>query len=74
MKTELKVANPCLPSSQSELDRLLAEAMKQPGIADALKLTEASEQYVATLAGYETYFAWEESRSCFSSCGTAPLS
>jgi len=73
MNKEAKKAQTAPPDSQSDLDRLLAEAMKQPGIATAMQLAEESEKYLRATAGYDNYLAWEQSPSCFSSCSTAPV-
>ena len=74
MNKDHKSTNNTPPSSKSELDRLLEEAMKQPGIAAAMQLAASSEKYFATVANYDNYVSAEQVPSFFSSCSIeAPI-
>jgi hypothetical protein len=74
MNNEPKNAAAIHPSAQSELNRLLEEAMKQPGIAAAMQLAASSEQYFGIVANYENYMSAEQVPTFFSSCSTgAPI-
>jgi hypothetical protein len=73
MNAEPKNSNAGSPNSQSELDRLLEEAMKHPGIAAAMQLAASSERYFGTVASYDNYISAEQVPCIFSSCSTEGL-
>ncbi len=57
MKTKIK-SKPAIDNQQA-LDAMLAEAMKQPGVAAAMQLIETAEKYSQPAKGYSAYIDWQ---------------
>jgi len=56
---------------QKELNDLLDEAMKQPGIAVAMELMEASEKYSRSANEYANYIDWQRFPVLYTSCNSS---
>lgn len=51
--------NPKQPAPQDVANELLANAMKQPGIKEAMEAFESSEKYQRAAASYQNYVTWD---------------
>lgn len=58
-------------NDQNELNRLIDEAMKQPGIKDVMHAMEVSEAYSKSAEEVALYVGWQRYPEFYSSAHTA---
>jgi hypothetical protein len=72
MLTELKLVTMKTKTqpvdNQQALNKMLAEALKQPGVADVMQLAETADRFSKTADRYGVYIDWQRFPGLSSSC------